>query len=58
MRLINHKVTDFNTSIADKEEVREITEDDYINFFKGLIVSCVGGAIIYAVLILTILHFI
>ena len=58
MRSTNHETTDFKTSIADNEEIREITEDDYVSFFKGLFVACVSGAVIYAVLILTILHFI
>ena len=58
MKSTNQETTDFNTSVADNEELREVTEDDYVRFFKGVFVACVSGAVIYAVLILTILHFI
>lgn len=56
MRQTDHVSTD--ASIADNAELREVTEEDYVRFFKGLFVACVSGAIIYAVLILTVLYFV
>ena len=47
-----------NQKITDIEEAPEVTDDDHVNFFKGLLVSCTIGAAIYAALIIAVLHFV